>query len=80
MDEELPVSGILKIIESETIYKSDRWWSAVVLLESFGRKQIVVYVWNKRNGAWKRRQKFVINNKRQWKQIESVVEKFLTKL
>jgi len=80
MEENLPVSEVLKVIESATVYKSERWWSAVVLIESFGRKQVAVYVWNRKNRDWKRRQKFVISNKKQWEQVKSVVEAFVSKL
>lgn len=80
MGEDLPVSDILKVIESVEVYKSDKWWSAVVLLESFGRKQLAVYVWNKNNDKWKRRQKYVINNKQHWEQVKNIVESFIPKL
>jgi len=80
MEENLPVSEVLKVIESATVYKSEKWWSAVVLMESFGRKQVAVYVWNKKNDEWKRRQKFVVSNQKQWEQVKSIVEKFLPQL
>ena len=80
MVEDLPVSEVLKVIDSTTVYRSEKWWSAVVLLESFGRKQVAVYVWNKRNGEWKRRQKFVVNNKKQWEQVKSIVDSFVPRL
>lgn len=79
-EEKLPVSEVLKVIESANIYKTDKWWSAVVLLESYGRKQVAVYVWNKRNGEWKRRQKFVITRKKQWEQVKRIVDDFVPKL
>ena len=80
MEESLPVSEVLKVIESTEIYKSDKWWSAVVLLEAFGKKQIAVYVWNKKNGSWKRRQKFVVKNKTDWERTKNIIEGFLSKL
>lgn len=80
MKEQLPVSEVLKVIDSATIYKTEKWWSAVVLMDSFGKRQVAVYVWNKRNDEWKRRQKFVVSNKKQWEQLKSSVEKFLSEL
>ncbi len=79
-EEKLPVSEVLKVIDSANIYKTDKWWSAVVLLESYGRRQVAVYVWNNRNGEWKRRQKFVITRKQQWEKVRPKIEEFVSKL
>lgn len=76
-EEEFPISEKLKVIEGTTLYKTDKWWSAVLLIESFGRKQIAIYLWNKRDDVWKRRQKFVVNNKEAWAKITEAVEKYL---
>ena len=76
-EEEFPVSETLKVIDGTTIYKSNKWWSAVVLLESFGRKQIAVYLWNKVGDDWKRRQKFVVSDKETWAKVTEAVEKYL---
>jgi len=43
MSEQLPISEKLKVIQSFMIYKTDKWWSAVALIEAFGRKQVAVY-------------------------------------
>lgn len=79
-EEKLPISESLKVAEATTIFKSDKWWAAVVLLESFGRKQLAVYLWNKKGGIWKRRQKFVVRNKAQWAQFKEAIEKLLPQL
>lgn len=79
-DEQLPISQKLKVIESETLYKTDKWWAAVVLVDSFGRKQIAIYLWARKGDEWKRRQKFVIHDKGEWLQIKDAVEKLIDKL
>jgi len=79
-EEKLPVSETIRVIEAITIFKSDKWWAAVALVESFGRKQLAIYLWNKRDGQWKRRQKFVIRSKAQWSQVEKAIEKLLPRL
>jgi len=78
--EEFPVSEKIKVIEGETLYKSDKWWAAVLLVDSFGRKQIAVYLWSKKNNEWKRRQKYVIHNKGEWLQIKDVIDKLIQKI
>jgi hypothetical protein len=79
-EEKFPISESLKVIQGITIYKTESWWEAVILLESFGRKQIATYLWNKKNDQWKRRQKFVVHKKNDWSQIVAAVEKLLPQL
>lgn len=79
-EDKLPISEKLKVIDSTTLYKTNKWWSAIVLLESFGRKQIAMYVWLNKDGKWKRNQKFVIHNKSEWTQIKEIIDKLILKL
>jgi hypothetical protein len=79
-EERLPVSETVKVLKSITIYKTDNWWSAVVIAESFGRKQIATYLWNKKSGVWKRRQKLVIHSKDEWNKIKEAVEGLIAQL
>jgi hypothetical protein len=76
-EEMLPVSEKLKVLQYETIFKSSKWWSAVALLESFGRRQVALYLWARRGDKWKRKQKYVIHSRGEWIQIRDAVEKFI---
>ena len=78
--EPFPVSDTLKVIDGKTIYKTDKWWSAVIFLESFGRKQIATYLWNNANGVWKRRQKFMIQSVSDWNKIKEAIEEYISRL
>lgn len=73
-EEKLPISESLKVIDGVTLYKSEKWWSAVALIDAFGRKQIAVYLWIKRGGQWKRKNKFIIHSKAEWQQIKGAIE------
>jgi hypothetical protein len=79
-EEKLPISESIEVIEATTIFKSEKWWAAVALVKSFGRKQLAVYLWNKRDNLWKRRQKFVVRNKAQWAQFKEAIERLLPEL
>ena len=74
-EEELPVSESLTVIQGITLYKTEKWWSAVALVDAFGRKQIAVYLWIKRGGQWKRKNKFTIHNRAEWQRIKGAVER-----
>lgn len=73
--ETLPISESLKVIEGITLYKTEKWWSAVALVESFGRRQIAVYLWIKQRDQWKRKNKFIIHNRAEWQRIKGAVER-----
>lgn len=79
-EEKLPISEVYKVIEYKTLGKSKSWWSAVVMYNAFGRQQIGVYLWQKRNGKWRRKQKFVVKNRNQWEDVKKVIEEFLGRL
>ncbi|RLC36739.1 hypothetical protein DRH29_03935 [candidate division Kazan bacterium] len=79
-EEPLPISEKLKVLQAINLYKTEKWWSAVTLIESYGRKQIAIYLWTRKEDKWKRRQKLVIHNKGEWLQIKEAVESLLPKL
>ncbi len=79
-EDKLPISEKLTVLDSVTLYKTGKWWSAVALVDSFGRKQVATYLWLNKNGTWKRQQKFMIRNKEEWAKIKEAIEKFLANL
>ncbi|MFH1791637.1 MAG: hypothetical protein ABH885_06630 [Candidatus Omnitrophota bacterium] len=78
--EELPIIPPLKVIDYATINKRFGWWSAVVLLESYGRKQVCFYLWQKRGEKWKRKQKFAVHSQEDWELITAAVVKIIGQL
>ena len=73
-EEKVPIVAPLKVLEQKTINKRFGWWSAVVLLESYGRKQVCFYLWQKKpEGGWKRKQKFAVHNQQDWTLIQDAV-------
>jgi len=80
MSEKLPLSDFYKVIDHVTIFKSDKWWEAIVVIESFGRRSIAMYLWQFRNGAWKRKHKFQLRNVDEWNKVKDAIDKFVPKL
>ncbi|MEM3698203.1 MAG: hypothetical protein QXQ94_12060 [Candidatus Bathyarchaeia archaeon] len=78
--EKLPVSEFYKVIDYITIFKSEKWWEAIVIFESFGRRSIGLYLWQKRNDAWKRKHKFNVRNMEEWNRLKDAIEKLAPKL
>ena len=79
-EEKRPVAEKLPVLQSATLYKTKKWWSAVALLESFGRKQVAVYLWLNKDGTWKRQEKLIVHNKKEWDQIKENIEKLAGQL
>jgi hypothetical protein len=75
--DQVPIAPPLKIIDYRTIKKGSGWWLAVVLVESFEKKTVALYLWQKKRGEWKRKQKFTIHNKEKWNLISKAVEEFI---
>ena len=79
-EEKLPISEFYKVIEYVTIFKSQKWWEAVVIFESYGKRAIGLYMWQKRQDAWKRKHKFNVRNLDEWNKLKNVIEQLAPKL
>jgi len=77
-EEPFPVHETVKVLEGVTINKSGKWWSAALLIESYGKRHVALYLWNKSaDGTWKRKQKFTIVSKDNWEKLKKTLdEKF----
>jgi hypothetical protein len=74
VNDRLPTSEFYKVIDSVTIFKSEKWWEAVVVFESYGKRSIGVYLWQKKNDAWKRKHKFNERNLDEWNKLKGAIE------
>ena len=79
-EEKVPIKEPLKVIKCHTINKKFGWWAAVVLLESYAKKQVCLYLWQKRDEIWKRKQKFGIHSKDDWERMKQAVDSYITEL
>jgi hypothetical protein len=79
-NEKLPISGFYKVVDYVNIFKSEKWWEAIVVFESFGRRSIGLYLWQNRNGTWKRKHKFNIRNLEEWNKLKNAIEQLAPKL
>jgi len=79
-EEKVPIIAPLKVLGQKTINKRFGWWSAVVMVESWGRKQVCLYLWQKKGDRWARKQKFAIHNQEDWGLISDAVEGMISEL
>ena len=82
MSEQLPVNAFIHVIEYEDVYKTDKWWCAVVKANVSGHDRILYYLWQKdpKTGKWKRKHKASINSSRNWDKMKEIIERYLTEL
>lgn len=78
--EKLPISEIYKVVDYITIFKSSKWWEAIVVYEAYGRRSIGVYLWVKKNDVWKRKNKFSVRNLDEWNKVKNAVDQLAPKL
>ena len=78
--EQLPLSSFYKVVDYVTIFRSQKWWEAIVVIKSFGRRSIAMYLWQKRNDQWKRKHKFQLRNMQEWEKVKSAIDKLAPKL
>jgi hypothetical protein len=79
-EEKLPISEFYKVVDSVTIFKSQKWWEAIVVFESYGKRQIGMYLWQKKDDVWKRKHKFNVRNLDEWGKIKAAIEQLAPKL
>jgi hypothetical protein len=79
-DEKLPISDFYKVIEYITIFKSQKWWEAIVVFESTVKRSIGLYLWQKKGDDWKRKHKFNVRNMEEWNKIKTAIDQLAPKL
>ncbi|MBI2871300.1 MAG: hypothetical protein HYY14_06280 [Candidatus Omnitrophica bacterium] len=79
-EERPPIAPPLKLVKFRTISKGVGWWSAVVMVESWGKKIVSLYLWQRKDKEWRRKQKFTIRNKENWHAIHTGVDAFLNEV
>jgi hypothetical protein len=79
-EEKLPISEFYKVVDHVTLFKSQKWWEAVVIFESYGKRSIGLYLWQKRQDAWKRKHKFNVRSLEEWNKLKAAIEQLSPKL
>ena len=72
-----PLHNSLQVLNSEKIYRNDKWWKAVVQYEfdqNDGNDEVAVYLWHNDDG-WTRKNKYVIKTTEAWETDKAIVEK-----
>jgi hypothetical protein len=80
IEEKLPISEFYTVVDHVTIFKSQKWWEAVVIFESYGKRSIGLYLWQKRQEAWKRKHKFNVRNLDEWNKLKNAIEQLTPKI
>jgi len=80
--EQYPISDFLKVVEAVDIYRTEKWWKAVLLTESKYGMQIGVYLWTKDRATnkWKRKQKMGVKSLDELNKIVEAVKQFLGRI
>lgn len=77
---EFPTSDYYTVGAGETVFQSDDWWKAIVKIDQKGdyeTEEVMVYLWQKTDGDWRRRQKYTIKSQSDWEEEAAVIESVL---
>lgn len=75
-EERLPISEFYQVIRYQTISRSSKWWSFIVLFKARNKSKIGLYLFQKKEGNWKRKHKFTISSKEEYEDIKKVIEQY----
>lgn len=75
----------IKEIKRKDIYKNDKWWKTVALVEVNGdygiKKQVQVYLWMKnKKGYWEEKQKYSESKLAQWDAVVEAVDELIKEI
>lgn len=79
-EEKLPISDFYKVIDYITIFRNNKWWEAIVVFESAGKRAIGMYMWQKGADKWKRKHKFNVRNLEEWYKLKAAIEQLAPRL
>lgn len=80
VEDKIPIAPPLKVLDFRTISKGFGWWSAVVLVESWGNRRLCLYLWQKSENGWKRKQKYTLHSQERWRLISESVDELIEEL
>lgn len=77
---QFPVSEYYHVAAGETVFQTDQWWKAIVLVDrkgSWETQEVVIYLWQEVEGDWRRRQKYAIKDASDWADDVAAVNQLL---
>jgi hypothetical protein len=71
------VSDYYNVADGETIFRSNGWWKAILRIDqkgSYETNEVMVYVWQERDGDWYRRQKYTVKSLKKWQKDQEAIQ------
>lgn len=66
------------ILKATEIYKTDKWWKIVALVDTYGKKQVQVFLWMKdARGRWQEKQKYSEKGLKEWDKVKAAFELYI---
>jgi hypothetical protein len=68
-DAELPVSDYYDVSTGITVFKTNQWWKAGIVIDAKGEyetTEVILYVWQRSDDEWKVRQKYAVKRPGDW--------------
>lgn len=80
-EEAVPISSYYEVVNSYTLRKSDKWWTAVVCVRKKGDESnksasVRLYRWQKKSTKWVKSGSFNVNRKADWDRIKKKIDEY----
>jgi hypothetical protein len=72
-----PVSDYYTVGIGKTVFQSDHWWKAIVNVTqkgSYETDEVMIYVWQRQDDEWRRRQKYTIKSYSKWEKEREIID------
>jgi hypothetical protein len=78
--EPYPVDDYLTVTDATDIYKTNKWWKAVVVYtaENQNDSETAVYLWLQDDGEWKTKNKYIVKTADAWEADTEVIDALLS--
>lgn len=73
---EFPVNDYYSVAGGETIFQTKDWWKGIVVIDEKGgweTHEVIIYLWQRSEEEWKRRQKYTIKDESAWQEDREAV-------
>ncbi|MGB9966164.1 hypothetical protein [Halobacterium hubeiense] len=74
------VSDYYNVNQGESVFETEDWWKAIVEIDQkgeFDTHEVIIYLWQRVDGDWRRRQKYAIKNLDDWNDERDAVDDLL---
>lgn len=79
--DEYPVSDYYSVAAGTTVSKENGWWKAILNVTqkgSYETDEVMIYLWQRVDGTWRRRQKYTVKSAEDWERDRQIIDSMMS--